>query len=497
VNFRAAAARPAAPWILAALHCALAAVLYLRGMNFCTVPDYCGWDWMWQPIPTVDLQLHPWSSFWYLHGQPPGFSLWGLAWLCAVGPEHFSAAMQIGYVLLGGLTVALTWRLAEALDGPGRLAAVAGVAMAVNPALLLYEAYTLYEMLVIAMVVGSAVCLWRALRAAALDRGRVGCWLAAYAGVLNLLVLTRSLYHWIFLWSALAFAWPAWRRLRLPWRIVWLAVALAPPGLWYAKNRAQYGFFGASSWFGVGFYKCVSDGFTYEELVDLRDRGVIPEFVEQRSSYQHPPSQYREYGFDRDSDVPLLSRDDFHNINMPQIARGYEQSAYTLIRAYPGHYLRSLFLSYGFFSAPPSRFAHLAHNRANFLGMWEPFVADVLYGAAVTDEYEILHHVNFGSLFFVGFPLLLVGAALWTRRRWHAPPTEPLQRARALLMAYLLFVCVYVAVIGCMFESGENMRFRFAIEPFNIIMLLIVLRAAWRRTPPRIRNWLRPELRRK
>jgi hypothetical protein len=485
----------AAPWLLAAAHCLLAGALYFRGMSFCSDEAFCGWDWMWQPIPSEDLIARPWSSLWHLHGQPPGFSVWGLAWLRLFGAENFPASMQIGYVLLGGLTVAMTWRLAGALGGTGWLSAPAALAMAVNPALLLYEAYTLYEMLAIAMVVGSAACLWSVLRAAMLDRGRLWPWFAGYVIVLNMLVLTRSLYHWVFLWAALAFAWPAWRRMRAGWRWLLLAIAIAPPGLWYAKNHAQYGFFGASSWFGIGFFKCVSESYTYQELVALRDEGVIPVYVEQRYSYQHEPSDYREFGFTKDSDIPLLSRDDFHNINMIEISRGYEQAAFNLLRRSPARFLESLFLSYGWFCAPPSRFGHLEHNRSHALRYWEPLTADALYGAAVTDEIEALTHVNFGSLFFVWFPLLSIAGAIWTRRRWRAGETgDPAARARAILMAYLLFVCLYVATIGCMFENGENMRFRFATEPFTLILTLMVLRALWRRVPPRARQWLKPRL---
>lgn len=484
---------PHAPWITAALHGLLAGLLWLRGMNFATSEAFDSWDWMWQVIKTEDLLQRPWSSLWYLHAQPPGFSLWGLFWLRLFGEANFPASMQAGYVLLGMATVAMTWSIARAIAGR-RLALIAALGMALNPSLFLYEAYTLYEMLVIALVVGSAACLLRVVRSVWLEPGRTGAWLAGFVVVLNTLVLTRSLYHWIFLWAALAFAWPAWRRWRRPARIALLLLAVAPPGLWYAKNQYQYGFFGASSWFGIGLFKVLIDAHTYQELVDLRDEGVIPFYVEQRYSYEHDPSDYIEFGFDETSEIPLLNRDDFHNINMIAIAKGYEEASIRVIRRNPLRYLYAVYLSYCAYSAPPSRFGHLERNRMQFLGMWEPFVADILYGALLTDWYKMLTHVDFGSLYFFYFPFIVAGAAWWTLRRWRGR-SLPRERMRAWMMAYALFVVLYVTAIGCMFELGENMRFRFATEPLTLIMTLVLLRATWRRVPVRWKEWLTPRIR--
>ena len=485
-------------WLLAELHCALAALCWLCGIHAQDSNTFAGWDWFWQVIPAEDLLSRPWASLWRMHFQPPGYSLWGLFWLWLGGPSHFPAILRMGNMLMGGLTTLLTWRLALGLTGSRRLALLAGLGMAANPAMLLFDFYYLYEMVVIGLLSLSAWCLWRTLRAALAGEERPWGWLAGYAATLNALVLTRPLFHWVFLWAALAFAWPAWRRLRPLPRAGWLALAIALPGLWYAKNWEQYGFFGASSWFGIGLYKCVMMQYGYAELQQMGKEGEIPHYVMERYPYQHSPLQYRIFGFTRRSDLPALDRDDFRNINMVEISRGYEQAAARLIRLHPRRYLAAIHGAYQVFCKPPSRFGHLDALNQGLLAKWEWVVSQLLYGQAFTEFYRLQTGRDFGSLFYFYFPALMLLSAAWAvRRRRRAllsrSATAGVENVRALTMAYLVFLCLYVATVGNMFEIGENMRFRFPTEPFTLIMVLVALRALWRRRPARVRNWMRPD----
>ena len=341
------------PWFLALLHLGVAAVEAARGLTFDVSPGRHVWDFFWQVIPLEDLLARPWQSLWHIHAQPPGFSLWGLVWLRLGGIANFPKIMQIPNVLMGVAVVLMSWRLALVLTRSRAWAGAAGLIMALNPALFYYEAYLLYEMPVIFLLAGSACCLWRASRT-----GSKG-WLVLFVLALNALVLTRSLYHLVFLMGALAFAWGLWRTIVRPRRLLLIVLALLLPTVWFTKNAVQHGFFGSSSWFGLGLFNCVYEGFDYRELVDQAVQGVIPDLVQARYPFQHRPAEYEEFGFVRQSDVPLLSRNDFHNINIPEISKAYAGASFALILRKPLHYLSAVHQSYTLFCWPTSRFEHL------------------------------------------------------------------------------------------------------------------------------------------
>jgi len=154
------------PLGLALLHVALALCEYCRGLNFTVHPDHperAGWDWYWQVLSRADLLGRPWLSLWHLHDQPPGFSLWAWLWLHLCGSAHFPASLQLGYVLMGAAVVAMTFELTLALTASRPWALAAGLLMALNPALILYEAYLLYDIPVVFLLTATAWCLWRAL----------------------------------------------------------------------------------------------------------------------------------------------------------------------------------------------------------------------------------------------------------------------------------------------------------------------------------------------
>ena len=464
---------PGLPLGLALLHVALALYEYGRGLNFTFHPDRperAEWDWYWQVLSRADLLERPWQSLWHLHAQPPAFSLWAWLWLHLCGSAHFPASLQFGYILMGGAVVAMTFELALALTASRPWALAAGLLMALNPAVFLYEAYLLYDIPVVFLLTATAWCLWRGL-----TRGRRR-WLALMILALNALVLTRSLFHLVFIPLALAFAWPLWRELRPGRRWAWLALALLLPLAWYGKNMAQVGFFGSSSWFGLGWFRCVGHGYSSQELLALSRRGVIPEMTARFSPYQHTPDQYRVYGFTRQSDVPLLARNDWHNVNVPAISAAYGRAALRLIELSPWRYARAIHDSYIKFCQPPARFEHLDAARYRYV-FWEPLAAGLLYGKPLTEELELFTRIELGSLFYFIFPALILGGALWAWAARRRPGVDRAGRHRARLMAYLLFASLYVAAVICLFEDSENMRYRFYIEPLTLVIALTLVRS--------------------
>ena len=139
-----------------------------------------------------------------------------------------------------------------------------------------------------------------------------------------------------------------------------LGLLFALPLGWYTKNQVQHGFFGGSSWYGMGMWRTALFRQDTAILPPLLEAGVFEAVVLEEPF--SPPSAYRGLGYDRSSSIAVLANNDQHNVNVPDISGAYRTSALGLMRRTPGRYVRNVVTAYGNFLAPSTDFAHLADN---------------------------------------------------------------------------------------------------------------------------------------
>lgn len=464
---------------LALLHACLAAYFAL-GRGLTTVhgfgPD--AWSWFWQNIPSDLLRDRALESLWWLHAQPPLWNALGAALMKLFGEGQLHALHALN-VLLGSGMAFLALVLTRRLTGSRRWGFVVGAAVAFHPALFLYEAYALYTVLVAFLVLLAA---W--LFGAAADRPGWG-WAVAAVGVLSVLTLTRSLYHLVVPVAGVTGVLAV--RGRPPRRAaVALFLVVLAPVLWYGKNQVQHGFFGGSSWYGMGLWRTVLFRQDPDELTRALEEGRLRRVV-QVAPFS-PPAAYVPLGYTAATHVPLLARNDLHNVNVPAISRAYQASALEVIRMHPLRYAANVLVGYGNFSAPSSAFSHLGPNRER-LGWYGRLDEWLLLRPAVARLEPALGGRYLGSLYTLLFPLVL-GLYLTDllRRRSRAPgggrastererdtgsvPTAAGARVAAAALAALV---LYTLAVGCAMELGENSRFKFLVEPAFLVLTAHVL----------------------
>lgn len=436
------------PPLLALLHLGVSAwARWGAGVNITADPQRSTWDYFWQTLPAATLRDNLGEAILYLHMQPPLYNLWGAFWLRTMG-ERAPQAMHTAQMVLGALVCAMLYTIARAMGLRPWLSAVLVGALAMMPALLLYEAYFLYEVLTLFFLTAT---LWSL---AKYQRSRRLAWLLGSVVALNALVLTRSSFHLIILVPAIALLWMAQREQR--GRFLLLALLISLPSLgWYAKNQALFGFFGASSWQGMNLWRIVGNGLGDEEREALVAAGNASPLVAEVQPFALP-SKYVRYGFDATFDQAVLSADDFNNGNIIGIGREYGRAAGAVLRADPLHYARNVLAAYARFHRPTSTYDHLATNRARLPGGWL---------AAEAIVHGLPWMARFGSITALLVPLcaLLLGIRLRLLRR-RGMGWRTIVRAH-LTMLTAAMLCAYVVVVGSTLEYGENERFRFVIEP--------------------------------
>lgn len=444
----------------------------------------------WQILDTTLLRDNLLESLWYLHMQPPLFN--GMIGVVLKAfPSTFGSVFHVLYLACGALLTYLFFRLLRTLQISHAWSAGATLLFMMSPSVILFEHFFFYDYLLLVMLMGSALLLQvYGMRKKMLH-------LVLFFLLLSTIVLTRSMFH--ILWFVVLVTAVIWC-FRTEWKKICIA-ALIPFLLivgWYGKNAFLLGTFGASSWMGMGMYKAalfLSDDSEIERLVqngiiapnispdafstditklDLleRESSSIP-FVDNHHksnghvNYNH--GKYLEFSEDRMNDVK------------------------SILRHEPRIYIKSVIAGGIIFFAPASNYlsSNLQEVSPNYeaiqwiakpyewlvYGQPLSFVSNDMLGGfadrlgiAPTQLWRLLSP---GILIFAMYMLSLVyGGMIICRKKLR----EKMSNAEYAVVLFLLLNILYVTAVGMLFEVGENQRFRFMIEPFCWILVLLYIK---------------------
>jgi hypothetical protein len=251
------------------------------------------------------------------------------------------------------------------------------------------------------------------------------------------------------------------------------------------KNWIVFDSFGTTTWLGLGLARM-----TVRNLPEPERERLITEGRLSALSRIRPPGTVAEYRpllpASPSYGVPLLDRPtkpsggvNLHHGIYVAVSRQLRADSLVALREHPGVFAGTARDSFGHFLAPAASWHPLAPNRRAI--------------AMYADAYDALGH--FGGLFqrsgFLLFVFPSVAAlAFWSTLR--RAGTEPARWVGAFAASTIL----YVALVGCLLEPNENMRFRFMIAPllwtFGAVLLTEAIAIFRRLSPARSRA---PEVR--
>jgi len=463
-------------WLVFCVHLSVALIYKeVVGVDMRADPVGGTWDFYWQTLPMDALRFNLAESIWNLHSQPPLFNLYGAFFGRLFYPDHLQF-MHYSNMILGSLLSGMMWFVALEFSGNRPLALVTALALSLNPALFLYEAYPLYTLLAAFFLVLTLFCL------ALFSREKRLRYLYAFVLGLNLLILTRSLDHVVILLAGIPFACVLagrdWRRV-LVGSILISSLSVG----WYGKNKLQFGFFGSSSWSGLGLWKIAVLNYSDGEIERLVEEGIVDPIVADLYAFSKP-SRFAEHGFDQTSDVDVLSRDDYNNINIIAVSRMYQESAVRLIAHDPVHYLLNICEAYRTFSCPSSSYQFLSGNAAK-MHIHEAISSLIVNGHWLTTRLNRwLGTDPFCSLLFFYLPASLIIYVVAAVRRCGKSMRNWVQYVRADgVMVFSAFMIAYTTLVSCALEYGENVRFKFLIESvlwaFMVAVAYRCVRKVW------------------
>jgi hypothetical protein len=388
---------------------------------------------MMQTVSAADLRAQPVRSLWYLHIEPPMLDTIRMVIAVLVDSRDDRETVErvdawlyllwgLNYALLGALVCFWLCRTTR----PG-FAVLATLAFLLHPAPILYSTLLDGTLLSASAVTWFYFELWRMQRVEG-SRARL---LAATLA----LFFTRALFQWPFLLVA-CLALALWTSKCSRKRVLWFATAAGlVVGLFTVKQYALFGLTVTSSF--AGYNGCRSIG------ADVGwdfgpTAGALPKFP--------PPSAAavlaREKKVDGEYNFNQLSylRISFHLMERYVATLTRQPLAKTL-----SAYSRNLSL----YLRPSSEYGV------------NPIV-DPLPWRGLYDRV------------FSGWPWLaaLAASGLWWLG-WEGPACRMARIGLSLPAAYVVLVSV-------LFESGENMRFKFFIEPVVYVLLATTCYRVWR-----------------
>ena len=257
------------PWVAAAgawttVYLALCAT----GQRFST--QYL--DIAWQLVPTETLRADPLGSVWHLHIQPP---LWNLTVgaILAWSPLPDGISLQVLQFGFGVLGVALLASLLARLFGRPLVAAAVATVTMLDPQVLSGAFAPTYEL---PTTCGLIAVLWLVVVRPRSPRFT----LISLAAVGTAIVLTRSVFHPVWLALLLLSAWWVVRRsVDLRTVAVTAAIPLVLIGGWMVKNAAMFDRPTLSSWFGMNLQRSVVPVATDSQLASWAAAGDISEIT--------------------------------------------------------------------------------------------------------------------------------------------------------------------------------------------------------------------------
>jgi hypothetical protein len=454
-------------------------VLCATGQRFST--QYL--DIAWQLIPTETLRADPLGSVWYLHVQPPMWNLIVggiLAWSPA--PDAISLqVLQFGFAVLA---VAMLASLLARLFGRGWAGALVATVTMLDPQVLAGAFTPTYEL---PTTCGLIAVVWLVLVRPRSPRFT----LISLAAVGTAIVMTRTVFHPVWLALLLVAAWWVLRR-SVDKRAVALtaAIPIMLIGGWMVKNQALFHRPTLSSWFGMNLQRAVIPVATDDQLNSWAAQGHISEITAAYPSGFVSFSAYEPYvgpcivqhDHPATANVNRLGDDVFPNFNAECYLPIYDiagHDAWWVITRHPSLYLEGrwwavrawvteapppLLQTSGLYDAlrPVYRVAQLGVPSSLPSIRW----GDLPYGAFSTKTHLYLLQA--------GATALVIGAAVravWRRVRRRA--TSPW----ALVEVVAGLVVGWNLVVGVLFELGEQFRFRATTDP---ITMSIGIWLAWR-----------------
>lgn len=444
-------------------------IFYALGIRFdmTALADY------WQYLDIESLKTDVLKAIWYQPAQPPVFNLL-LSAILKVGGAYASTLYCLVFCFISLANACILQSIISRATANSLLALVIPLVYLLSPSTVLLENELFYTSFVSLLLLLTVYNIQLLQIKVSFTRAFLVFLLLA------ILCLTRSFYHlgWMLLTIALLLIhwWPApgVRKIAL--------AAIIPVCLvsgWYAKNLYLFGNFSTTSWGGMSLARIV---FHEKSTIDTTTIAGIPPFSAV-SSYRNylTPIETRNIP---DKQKILLTKElkngehlNLFNIHYIGIAEKYGEVSKKQIRQHPSGYLKNLSKTSLIFFTPASSYFKVESNERKI--RFYDAVLTLNFASFFQTDREQKKSLAVSAIVVLAIWLVVLnGFRKEIRGFWQFPAFN----------FFILTTIAYVFLAGTLLEYGENMRFRYEVQP--LFLILVAQFISWvkmRRTIPSFR----------
>ncbi|MES2388404.1 MAG: hypothetical protein V4543_10420 [Bacteroidota bacterium] len=417
----------------------MALILFIHAAMLIGGYPFVNVDWFFQLINEYDLRNSFFSSVWYRHGSPPGYSiLFRLFDILGFGDRYNSLPP-----VLAMLHAASFLWLRYAFKNAGiRFSLFISAVLLLNPPAFFYFNYPSYSTFIFA---SSALALWALFNSGSADKRFL-----IIVSCLAFSCFIRSTWHIVFIvFISVLLAWK-FRPTRRS--IAWAALILLLPASAYIKNYFLFGKFESSTWLGFSLCRMhinsgVTDPMAYvEPFTDLEQ--------------YYPFINTNDPLITKYANVSQLNRKDYNNIRCIGLS---DSSLHFFLHHFSIRHSLSMLALNGiptFFSSP---------------GLYGHLYGHIFYGHN-PDDYPTLSFDIFElpDVYFKGRS----GAEFHIKLSWYTilyPFTLLLYlfyfRRTPFSIRIILLITLFISLVPVLTDPMESNRMRWEVEPFYYFLL--------------------------
>ena len=450
------------------LFIAVHGVYFALGVRFDDTPL----TWFWQYLDVALLKEHLAESLLYLHSQPPLFNLF-LGVVLKLFPGHYVSAFQVAFLAMGIGLYASLFLVMRRLGISSWLGLILSTLFIASPSFVLYEEWLFCTLPVTLALVLSVLFLQSFVES--------GGGTSAIGFVLCLLLLcgTWALFHLVYLvvvTGGLLVLLPGKRSILLKAAVPVMCLVVAL----YAKNLVLFGHFGPSTWLGMNVARITLQRASRAERTQLVTAGKISRIALMRpfQTIEAYPARYGQApGFESVPSLREVTKStgapNLNHLGYVTLSEQYLRDSLVLVWNRPRVYARGVRAAWLYYFTSTSAPGHLTANIDRLdlpTRLWDRlFYGRVSFEVPVDRNSQRPLHV----VLLVALPLVWLVSL---RMALGSPAGgADLSHDQRLLVGYMCFNILWVAVVGNSIEVGENNRFRFTTDPLSIVLAGLVV----------------------